>query len=405
MKSGISTYMGNIKQNVRVLIREKSLLLIIILVLSLGFGSYVCWHFNENDTFKLDAGIAHFQFNHPSNLEVQTVIVSDNIEITMSQYSYSYLVKNNRMKFNEYSIRALPRNYSFNEDKNDFLVLLNNRMDDYTNTPYSKGIKISRDEISIDGNLGLRDIHSYTSSTNQTTFRIMIIFYCDRLEWMIVNQFTDSIQKESLQIFDNLINSWCFIDDTTQDSQEQNNATFRLTEGRAHFSFGYSDLYNVDVYQLDEIYTLVPTSVYMTSPVSRYGENEDFTKIEIEVYKPEVYSNANAFFSSKVNQLSKSIDFAWLSRDVVKISNIDADWLECSYLSYSPRRLSWYPANGIYDYFGSNSLTTPLQTMKDFVVFDYCGLIWTITMESNAATYKIDRANFNQILKSFKILN
>jgi hypothetical protein len=173
---------------------------------------------------------------------------------------------------------------------------------------------------------------------------------------------------------------------------------FSLTEGIAHFSFEYPSSYYVEFTRLEERpwdYTMV--RLLTLNPESEYG---------IEYYHDAVIlinvEDTGYSYSSIEDAIEKSIswwtsrgydDFHLIERSTVKIAGVQGGKLVYAFNSYHRMDATE---------FGTHSVKTPAITRRIF--FEHEGKIWLISSTAYESYAETAKADFEHVIKTFKIL-
>ena len=167
--------------------------------------------------------------------------------------------------------------------------------------------------------------------------------------------------------------------------------TFVMSEGAAQFSFEYSSKYKIGDYKplIDTLKFRELASVSLIAPFNK--QSKDFTSILFLVWAVDILApNAESQMEMVIKKASTSMDFKLLEQTGVTVSNVPA-----KLIAYTERNIQ--PIDrGLKE--------PPFEVWRE-VFFDYNGLIWEIEMRSDSSTAEEDKADFEHILQTFKILN
>ncbi len=407
---------------------KKAPLLLIVVTILIGFGTYIYWNTTSTNTFKLNEGIAHFQFDYPADYQISHIIVADYIDVLMSR-TITGFTSTLWLSINDHVyISAYKRDGFTSIDSNDYDRIMSTEIDKAIRfASSSKGFSlISRDILLVDNISAYQYKYTSTSvpeSENPDDYFVGIrtIFTYEAYFWDIViasdKQDADALGKTLNQI----ISTFKFLIPENDDEKEYK--SFILPTGNYKVSFEYPQEFRLDAYQVDEVKTIVPLGIYMGDSsftgetlVDRYspggGRNIAGTMVEIEVWEPGEYPGINAadkltkdiqYYS--VPSKSKVNDFFVISREPVRISGCRGELVVFSYKDRTKRIYSWYPV--LYDSIDGDVevLDIPLQTIDKRAYFNYRGFIWTITMKSSPDLYDRDEKWFNHIIDTIRVGN
>jgi hypothetical protein len=164
--------------------------------------------------------------------------------------------------------------------------------------------------------------------------------------------------------------------------------TFTMEEGQARFSFEYSSAFQLVEYSVSDKYHLA--GVTLTGPIQK--EIMDYPSIEVIVnFEPDEYSpDAETTLETWLTKASKSSSFELWEKSEIVVDNITA-----KQAIYSETNILPIDRGG----------EEPPGEIWRRVHFDYNGMIWTITLNSNYYTYETDNEIFEHVLQTFQILN
>ena len=162
--------------------------------------------------------------------------------------------------------------------------------------------------------------------------------------------------------------------------------TFALRRGVGYFSFEYSSHY--DILKVEIRPELGYTGIVLLRR-SVEGQEQDFSMITIAVKTPhESEPNVPVAVKNYLTQVSSWPNFRLLSPPSTIV--ITTDNISAQQFTFSNSRAT-RPDNIISE-------------VRWAVLFERGGLIWEMTHQSDAATADTDKADFEYILKTFKIL-
>jgi hypothetical protein len=161
--------------------------------------------------------------------------------------------------------------------------------------------------------------------------------------------------------------------------------TFTMSEGAGHFSFDYPAGFTVTETKIvDE--EPKNTLVKFTGPAP--GDKQTQTPgISIAVMERNPFAvNAKAALDLQMNVMGKQREFKLMERNPVKIAGINGEGIMFSYLR------------------GSDETKPGVQVFVRAVYFDARELIWIIYFNPAVKDGKTDKAVYEQVLKTFKVL-
>lgn len=164
------------------------------------------------------------------------------------------------------------------------------------------------------------------------------------------------------------------------------NKSFTMEEGQARFSFEYDSPFEILEYGEIEGRPYVT----LTGPVQQ--EINDYPSIGVYVFFPneEYYPDAETTLETWLTKASKSSSFELWEKSEIVVDNITAKQAIYSETNILP-----------IDRGGEE---VPKEIWRR-VHFDYNGMIWTITLNSNYYTYDTDNEIFEHVLQTFQILD
>lgn len=169
--------------------------------------------------------------------------------------------------------------------------------------------------------------------------------------------------------------------------------TFTIGEGIAKFSFDYSSRYKVkEYYAHDNI-----TAVHIRGPFNK--EANDYTLIDVIVVPTtSFYPDAESAINDLIRKRSGDsvFEFKVLEQGDLMVAGIPA-----KFIVYQERDLT----RAIADMYADNdSKKTAYEVCRE-IDFVYNDLLWIISIDSDVSTAEADKANFEHVLQTFKILN
>jgi|WetSurMetagenome_2_1015567.scaffolds.fasta_scaffold378016_2 hypothetical protein len=180
-------------------------------------------------------------------------------------------------------------------------------------------------------------------------------------------------------------------------SQADGHKTFTMKEGIARFSFEYSAHYKVKEHYAD--YQI--TAVHLRGPFNK--EANDYTLINISIVRAGGVFAPNA--ESKISGLIKGrsgdplFEFKVLEQVDLNIADIPA-----KLIAYQERDITRAMAGMYAKMSGNNDSQTVAYEVCREVSFVYNDLLWTISIDSDVSTAEAEKADFEHVLQTFKIL-
>jgi hypothetical protein len=164
--------------------------------------------------------------------------------------------------------------------------------------------------------------------------------------------------------------------------------SFTMQEGPARFSFEYNSPFELVEYSVSDQYHL--TGVTLTGPTQK--EIRDYPSIQVIIFfEPDEYSpDAETTLETWLTKASWSSGFELWEKSEIIVDNITAIQAIYSETNILP-----------IDRGGEE---VPKEIWRR-VHFDYNGMIWTITLNSNYYTYDTDNKIFEHVLQTFQILD
>jgi len=159
-----------------------------------------------------------------------------------------------------------------------------------------------------------------------------------------------------------------------------------LRRGVGQFSFEYPASYAVGKVEVRPDFGYTDMTLLRRSIE---GQEEDFSMITVFVFDTDEYTpNVEVAAQNLLSQVSKWPDFRLLEPMSTTTATID---------SIPARQFA----------FSNSRATRPdniISEIRRTIYFEHDGLIWKIGHQSDAATVETDRADFEHILKTFKVL-
>jgi hypothetical protein len=161
-----------------------------------------------------------------------------------------------------------------------------------------------------------------------------------------------------------------------------------VKRGIARFSFEYPSHYRIGKVEIRNDYHYIDVIIYEQSP----GDEDPTTLIDVFVIVTgESLQNIQDSIDADLSVASKRPYFRFLERFPVKIT---ADNMPGEKITYS-----W----AIYPDVAPT--TEPLHYISSAVFFEYGSRIWSIHMRSDIGGAEADKAVYNHILQTFRILD
>jgi len=164
--------------------------------------------------------------------------------------------------------------------------------------------------------------------------------------------------------------------------------TFTLKNGIAHFSFEYPSSYKV----VDNIVSLMPayTHIILRKPPNE-EQMERITSV-LSIYVDEAYTplSVDSAISSNLSDISTWNDFKLLERSSIQVVGVNGQRIVYSWASIPAR-------HGIAG--------EPIPSLAREVYFYQDGQLWNISISSDELTTEAAKADFEHVLRTFKILN
>ena len=167
--------------------------------------------------------------------------------------------------------------------------------------------------------------------------------------------------------------------------------TFSMTEGIAHFSFEYPSKYEItDYYSDNEILT-----VTLTEPFNKQAK--DSTKISVGIV-PGNENYPQDYINSLIRKRSSDPDF---NLQELEQADLFVSGKQAKLFVYQERDLGRIMA-GVY--YGTNEDISTLNEIIREAIFYYNNLAWVIAIDSDSSTAEVDKADFDHVIQTFKIL-
>lgn len=166
--------------------------------------------------------------------------------------------------------------------------------------------------------------------------------------------------------------------------------TFTLKEDKLHFSFEYPASYRI---VKGEIGSDVHNEIhYALLGLELKRREENHSWLEISYFSSsETSPNATATVERYLSTMSTQYDFKLLERKKVTIAGVQGE--KIVFTTLDPNAKSFVP-------FTEKARLTHID-----LTFDYRELIWSISIMSNEAVAETDKAAFEHMIKTFKILD
>jgi len=163
---------------------------------------------------------------------------------------------------------------------------------------------------------------------------------------------------------------------------------FTMQEGQARYSFEYNSPFKIAEYYVSNNYR--HAAVTLTGPTQK--EIRDYPSIQVIIFfEPDEYSpDAETTLETWLTKASWSSGFELWEKSEITIDNITA-----KQAIYSETNILPIDRGG----------KEPPGEIWRRVHFDYNGMIWTITLNSNYYTYDSDNEIFEHVLQTFQILD
>lgn len=168
--------------------------------------------------------------------------------------------------------------------------------------------------------------------------------------------------------------------------------TFVLNEGTVHFSFEYRTYYKIDEVKPGGN-TGVSTKdlMYVTLISPRIAGTKDYTRIDIIVDKPDwLVPDAKSGIERAERNYSSWKYYKLLDKFDISIDGLHAYRLDNEMINIVP---------------AIAGTGKPAIEVDRTVEFDAKGFVWFIQMTSDSSTAEADKADFEHILQTFKILD
>lgn len=166
---------------------------------------------------------------------------------------------------------------------------------------------------------------------------------------------------------------------------------FVMDEGAAQFSFEYNTKYKISYTKtLQDVTKFLELAVVdLIAPLNK--KTKDYTSMGILVGAGNILArDAESEMTNNLKKYSTSMGFQLLEQSDITVSGVPA-----KLIAYKERNI--LPID--------RGLTEPPFEVLREVYFDYNGLIWRIDIRSDSTTAEEDKADFEHVLQTFKILN
>ncbi len=168
--------------------------------------------------------------------------------------------------------------------------------------------------------------------------------------------------------------------------------TFVLNEGTVHFSLEYRTYYRVDRVKPGDDTGLVSKDTMDFELISpKIKQTNDYTRIEVIVEKPNtLLPDAKSAIERAERNASSWADYKLLDKYELTIDGVQAYRIDYQNINIIPA-IAGVPGK-------------PISVYRE-VHFDAKGFVWMIQMRSDSSTAEADKADFEHILQTFKILD
>jgi hypothetical protein len=168
--------------------------------------------------------------------------------------------------------------------------------------------------------------------------------------------------------------------------------TFTLNEGAVHFSLEYRTYYKIDSLKPAEATgDLMQQSMFFTLISPKIKGVNDYTYIHVVVDKPdEITPDAKSATERAERNASSWADYKLLDKYETTVDGV---------LAY---RLDYQNRNIVPAIAGVSGPS--IEVIRE-VAFDAKGYVWMIQIRSVSSTAEADKADFEHILQTFKILD
>ena len=168
--------------------------------------------------------------------------------------------------------------------------------------------------------------------------------------------------------------------------------TFTLTDGNVHFSLEYRAYYKIkEVHPSFD--TGTPSDAFMdfTLISPKIKQTKDYTYIKVLVEKPgRLIPDAKSQTERAENNASSWANYKLLDKYMTTIDGIEAYRLDYQNQNIVPTLAgTGKPAIGVYRE----------------LHFDAKGFVWMIQMSSDSSTADADKADFEHVIQTFKVLD
>jgi len=250
--------------------------------------------------------------------------------------------------------------------------------------------------------------YSYLGPKAKPITRIVREIYLDHqgVIWEIYARYDAEVSETAKTDFEHLLDTFQFLDrDSCQEYK-----TFTLEEkeeGKARFSFQYPACYENNTAYIYAGILYLETD-YPDVSFTRYSPEESWTSwLLVYVYDPGSSmrdrpdwgdsTDIETVIEADISHLTTKHDsFQLLERSSISVDGIPAEQIICYYV-YS--ELDFFHVGNV----GTIEYPTPLVSRMTYFAYD--GLIWKIWLASVEDTAEADKAVFEHILKTFKILD
>jgi hypothetical protein len=178
----------------------------------------------------------------------------------------------------------------------------------------------------------------------------------------------------------------CFANDPNETK------TFTLNKGTVHFSFEYRSFYHVKEFHPGADTGLPTKDIAYVNLMSPFNNQiKDYTYIEIIADKPDrLVPDAKSGIERAERNASSWPDYQLLNKSELFVDGYQAYRID--YLQRNPLPVD-------------RGLVKPLITVYREVDFDTQGFVWMIQISSDNSTAEAERSDFEQILRTFKVLD
>jgi hypothetical protein len=184
----------------------------------------------------------------------------------------------------------------------------------------------------------------------------------------------------------------CLFFNSCQNMDVNSYKTFTLTDGNVHFSLEYRSYYKIkEVHPSFDTGNASDTFLDFTLISPKIKQTKDYTRIKVLADKPDhLIPDAKSNVERAENNASSWANYKLYDKYETTIDGIPA------------YRLDYQNQNIIPAIAGTGG---PAIEVYRELYFDAKGLVWMIQMSSDSSTAEADKADFEHIIQTFKVLD